>query len=39
VIAYFEPMVAYLANEMDIPLITIDNQHRMHYLEFSCPFE
>ena len=39
VITDFEPMAAYLANEMDIPLITIDNQHRMRYMEFPCPFE
>jgi len=39
VITDFEPMAAYLANELDVPLITIDNQHRMRYMEFSCPFE
>lgn len=39
VISDFEPMTAYLANEMDIPLITIDNQHRMRYMEFPCPLE
>jgi uncharacterized protein (TIGR00661 family) len=39
VITDFEPMTAYLANEMDVPLITIDNQHRMRYMDFPCPFE
>ncbi len=32
-------MAAYLANELDVPLITIDNQHRMRYMDFSCPLE
>jgi len=39
VITDFEPMAAYLANELDVPLITIDNQHRMRYMEFLCPLE
>ena len=39
VITDFEPMAAYLANELDVPLITLDNQHRMPYMEFPCPFE
>ncbi len=33
----FEPMTAYLANHYGIPLITIDNQHRMRYLEYEKP--
>ena len=37
VITDFEPMTAYLANHYDLPLITIDNQHRMRYMEFECP--
>jgi uncharacterized protein (TIGR00661 family) len=37
VITDFEPMTAYLANRYDVPLITIDNQHRMRYMEFDCP--
>jgi uncharacterized protein (TIGR00661 family) len=37
VITDFEPMTAYLANHYDIPLITIDNQHRMRYMEYPCP--
>ena len=39
VITDFEPMAAYLANELDVPLITIDNQHRMRYMDFPCPLE
>ncbi len=39
VITDFEPMAAYLANELDVPLITIDNQHRMRYLEYPYPLE
>ena len=39
VITDFEPMAAYLANELDIPLMTIDNQHRMRYMDFPCPLE
>lgn len=37
VITDFEPMTAYLAHHYDIPLVTIDNQHRMRYLEYDCP--
>ena len=37
VITDFEPMTAYLANHYDLPLITIDNQHRMRYMEYECP--
>lgn len=37
VITDFEPMTAYLANWYDLPLITIDNQHRMRYMEYPCP--
>ena len=39
VITDFEPMAAYLANELDVPLMTIDNQHRMRYMDFSYPLE
>jgi uncharacterized protein (TIGR00661 family) len=39
VITDFEPMAAYLANELDVPLMTIDNQHRMRYMDFPCPLE
>ncbi len=37
VITDFEPMTAYLANHYDLPLITIDNQHRMRYMQYDCP--
>jgi uncharacterized protein (TIGR00661 family) len=37
VITDFEPMTAYLASHYDIPLITIDNQHRMRYVKYDCP--
>jgi uncharacterized protein (TIGR00661 family) len=37
VITDFEPMTAYLAQHYDLPLITIDNQHRMRYLAYECP--
>jgi uncharacterized protein (TIGR00661 family) len=33
----FEPMTAYLANHYGLPLVTIDNQHRMRYVEYECP--
>lgn len=37
VITDFEPMTAYFANHYGLPLITIDNQHRMRYMKYSCP--
>ena len=37
VITDFEPMTAYLASHYDLPLITLDNQHRMRYMDYSCP--
>jgi uncharacterized protein (TIGR00661 family) len=37
VITDFEPMSAYLANHYDLPLITLDNQHRMRYMKYECP--
>lgn len=37
VITDFEPMTAYLANHYGIPLITIDNQHRMRYMKHGLP--
>ncbi len=37
VITDFEPMTAYLANHFDLPLISIDNQHRMRYMEYPRP--
>lgn len=37
VITDFEPMTAYLANHYELPLVTLDNQHRMRYMDFPCP--
>ena len=37
VITDFEPMTAYLAQHYNIPLISLDNQHRMRYMEYPCP--
>lgn len=37
IITDFEPQTAYLANYYNLPLITIDNQHRMRYLHYECP--
>lgn len=37
VITDFEPMTAYLAHHYDIPLITLDNQHRLRYMSYPCP--
>ena len=37
VITDFEPMTAYLAHHYGVPLITIDNQHRMRYMQYDCP--
>ncbi len=39
VITDFEPMTAYLANYYHVPLISLDNQHRMRYMEYSRPDE
>lgn len=37
VVTDFEPMTAYLANYFNVPLITLDNQHRMRYMDLSVP--
>lgn len=37
VITDFEPTTAYLANRHDLPLVTIDNQHRMRYMAYPRP--
>jgi uncharacterized protein (TIGR00661 family) len=37
VITDFEPMTAHLARHFDLPLITIDNQHMIRYVDFPCP--
>ncbi|UCH81327.1 MAG: hypothetical protein JSW20_01625 [Nitrospiraceae bacterium] len=39
VITDFEPLTAYLANHYRIPLVSIDNQHRMRYMKYPCPRE
>ena len=39
VITDFEPTTAYLANYYNVPLISLDNQHRMRYMEYSRPSE
>ena len=37
VITDFEPMTAHLANHYSLPLITVDNQHRMRYVMYDNP--
>ncbi len=37
VITDFEPMTAYLASFYNLPLISIDNQHRIRYMDYDCP--
>lgn len=37
VLTDFEPMTAYVATHKGLPLVTLDNQHRMRYMEFPCP--
>jgi len=37
VVCDFEPMTAYLAEHYEVPLITLDNQHRMRYVQHSQP--
>ena len=37
VITDFEPTTAYLAQHYDLPLISIDNQHRMRYMRYPAP--
>ena len=39
VLTDFEPMTAYLAHHYDLPLVTIDNQHRLRYMSYPCPAE
>ena len=39
VITDFEPMTAYLAHHYELPLISIDNQHRLRYMRYDCPPE
>lgn len=37
VITDFEPMTAYLANHYGLPLVSLDNQHRMRYMQYPRP--
>lgn len=37
VITDFEPITAYLARRCGVPLISLDNQHRMRYMECPSP--
>ena len=37
VVTDFEPMTAYLANHYRLPLVSLDNQHRMRYVQYQCP--
>ncbi len=37
VLTDFEPMTAYLADHYDLPLVSIDNQHRMRYMAYPKP--
>ena len=37
IISDFEPCTAYLASHYEIPLVTIDNQHRMRYMNYEMP--
>jgi len=37
VISDFEPMTAWLARLHGLPLISLDNQHRMRYVQFDIP--
>jgi uncharacterized protein (TIGR00661 family) len=39
VITDFEPMTAYLAHHYGLPLISIDNQHLLRYMHYTCPPE
>lgn len=35
----FEPCTAYLAHHYNLPLVSLDNQHRMRYMEYEYPAE
>lgn len=37
VITDFEPLTAYLARYRKLPLISLDNQHRMRYMQYDSP--
>ena len=36
VLCDFEPFTAYMATHRDLPLVSLDNQHRMRYMEYPC---
>jgi len=37
VLTDFEPMTAYVAHHEGLPLVTLDNQHRMRYMRYPRP--
>jgi uncharacterized protein (TIGR00661 family) len=37
VISDYEPFTAHLASHYGLPLITLDNQHRLRYTKIDCP--
>ncbi len=37
VLSDFEPMTGYLARHEGLPLLSVDNQHRMRYMRYPCP--
>jgi len=37
VLTDFEPMTAYLARHYELPLVSIDNQHRLRHMRHPCP--
>lgn len=39
VLTDFEPMTAYLARHTGRPLLSLDNQHRMRWMNYPCPPE
>ncbi len=37
VLTDFEPLSAYFGHHYNLPIVTVDNQHRMRYMEYGCP--
>lgn len=37
VITDFEPLTAHFARRHGLPLVTLDNQHRLRYVRYRCP--
>lgn len=33
----FEPITAHLAPRFEVPLVSLDNQHRMRFMRYPCP--